>query len=182
MRSEKSAEIEMRGAEFKRSGCSALPYSALRNPHSALGVTLLEMLVVITIIAVAGAVVFPAVTGGLENLRLKSSADRLANIFRYARERALRRQTVCQVTVDPEQRRVELEDLGLAPAGEEQSYRRGWDLPPEIVFEEERPRVFLFPPDGGVPQVSLRMANARGRTATVELDALTALPRVRMEQ
>ncbi len=146
------------------------------------GITLLEMVVVLTIIAVLGAIVFPSVTAGLDTLRLKSAADRLANTFRYARVRALRQQTVCQVTVDPERRRVELEDLGGATASGEPSYRRSWQLPPEIVVEPSRMRTFIFPPNGGMPRVGLRLINARGRAVTVEFDVLTALPRVEWER
>ena len=146
------------------------------------GITLLEMVVVLTIIAVLGAIVFPSVTAGLDTLRLKSAADRLANTFRYARVRALRQQTVCQVTVDPERRRVELEDLKGAAASGKPSYQRSWQLPPGIVVEPRRMRTFVFPPDGGTPQVALRLINARGRAATVEFDVLTALPRVEWER
>ena len=145
------------------------------------GITLLEMVVVLTIIAVLGAIVFPSVTAGLDTLRLKSAADRLANTFRYARVRALRQQTVCQVTVDPERRQVELEDLGRAAPGTKPSYRRAWRLPPEIAVEPRGMRTFVFPPDGGTPQVALRLVNARGRAVTVEFDVLTALPRVEWE-
>ena len=136
---------------------------------------------VITIVAVVGGVVFPSVTAGLDTLRLKSTADRLANTFRFARDRALRRQTICQVTVDPKQRRVEFEDLGLAAASESEPYRRSWEIPPEIIVRLERARTFVFPPDGGNPHVDITLANARGRTAAVEFDFLSALPRVRIE-
>ena len=131
---------------------------------------------VLTIIAVMAGVVFPGVTAGLDTLRLKSTADRLASTFRFARERALRRQTVCQVTVDPARRAVELEDLGPSP------YRRSWELPQQIVLRPERVRTFVFPPDGASPHIGLTLANSRGRTASVEFDLLSALPRVRIDQ
>ena len=160
-----------------------MPMWRAGNNSGSRGITLLEVLVVLTLIALMGGVVFPAVTAGLDTLRLKSTADRLANTFRYARERALRRQTVCQVTVDPARRVVEFEDLGAG------AYRRSWDLPQEIMLRPgaassaptpERARAFVFPPDGGTPQIGLTLANARGRTASVEFDLLSALPRVRM--
>lgn len=153
-----------------------------RAARAQRGITLLEMVVVLTILAVVGGVVFPSVTAGLDTLRLKSTADRLANTFRYARERALRRQTVCQVTVDPERHRVEFEDVGMATASGNQSYRRSWELPLGIVVEPRRTRTFVFPPDGGTPRIGIQLANERGRTATVEFDVLTALPRVRLER
>jgi len=142
----------------------------------ARGVTLLELMVVITLIAVAGGLVFPSVSAGLDRLRLKSAAERLAATLRYAREHALHRQTVCQVTVDPERRVVEFEELG-GDGGR----RRSWELPPEIAVRAERPRALLFSPDGGVPRLHLELVGARGRTATIEFDFLTALPQVRIQ-
>lgn len=140
--------------------------------NKAGGITLVEVLVVLVIISIMGALVFPRVTAGLDTLRLKSTADRLANTIRGARERALRRQTVCQVTVDAARRIVEVEDL------RDPRYRRTWDIPDEVTVRQERPAVFLFGPDGSGPEVRLALANQRGRTASIGFELLTALPRV----
>lgn len=134
--------------------------------------TLIEVMVVITIIAIMGAVVFPSVSGGFNNLRLKTSAERLGNTFRYARERALRTHRVCQVTVDPERGSVEMYAPGRPP------YRGHWELPPSVSFRAERVRSYVFTPDGAAPQIDVVLANDRGRTASVRFDLLTGLPQV----
>ncbi len=149
-------------------------WPAGNNKHASRGITLMELLVALTIMALVGGVLYPSVVAGLDTLRLKSAADRLANTFRFARERALRRQTVCQVTVDPAGGLVAVEDAGAEP------YRRSWEMPRGVVVREERRRTFVFPPDGGAPHIGLTLANARGRTASVEFDLLSALPRARV--
>ena len=136
------------------------------------GFTLLEVLVVLTILALAGGVVWPSVASGLDTLRLKSAASRLGNTLRYARERAVRRHSVCQVTVDPAAHTVVLEEFG------EPSFRRSWELPTEVLIRADRPRSFLFSPDGGAPQIVVTLANGRGHTAEVEFDLLAGTPKV----
>ncbi len=144
----------------------------MRRGRRNAGMTLVEVMVVVTIVAIAGAAILPSVAAGLDSLRLKSTADRLANTFRYAREHALRMQVVCQVTVDPQKNRVEMQALGR------QVVRREWEMPAEITVREYRPRTFVFTPDGGSPRVQITLENPRGRTAVVEMDVLTALPSV----
>jgi len=160
--------------------------SAIRNPQpvpaqsgSAIaGVTLLEMLVVLAIIAIAGAVVFPSITSGLETVRLRTTAERLGSTFRFARETALYRQAICQVTVDPERQMVSLEEIN--PRQPAASRLRNWELPPEVRADIPRAGVYIFAPDGGGPEIRLVLRNSRGRTALVELDVLTGLPKVTM--
>jgi general secretion pathway protein H len=153
------------------------PQSAIRNPQ--LGVTLIEMLVVVAIIAIAGAIVLPGVTTGLENLKLRTTAERLGNTFRFARETALRRQVICQVTVDPQRRTVALEQVSAERGPASAAGTRSWEMPAGIQVRLERARAFVFAPGGG-PNISLTLVNSRGRAALVELDVLTGLPRVSM--
>lgn len=136
------------------------------------GVTLLEMLIVMTLVGLMAAVVGPSVGAGLDTLRLESSAERVAASLKLARDRAVRTRHYMEVTVDPESRRVALSDL-------EGEYARSWDLPETITVKAERPQAFLFPPDGAPPAVRLELENSRGRKALVEMDPFTAFPTVK---
>jgi general secretion pathway protein H len=159
-----------------------MPGSTRLHPRQARarGVTLLEVLVVVTVIGIIAGIAYPGVTSGLDNLRLKSVADRLAHTFRHARDLAQQRQTVCQVTVDPELRLVEFEDLAAALEGGVGGEPRRWEVPPEITVRLDRRRAFLFAPDGGAPRIDVVLANSRGRTARVSFEPLSGLPLVEM--
>jgi len=143
------------------------------------GVTLMEMLVVLTIIAIAGAIVYPSVGSGLDNVRLRTTAERLGSTFRFARDTALHHEVVCQVTVDPEQQRVSLEEIDARhPAA---SRLRSWEMPPGVRVDLQRAGIYIFGPDGGGPEIKLALRNSRGRTALVEVDPLTGLPQVTVQ-
>jgi len=135
------------------------------------GITLMEMLVVMTLIGLLASVATPSVTAGMETVKLRSSAERVAATLRLARERAVRTRHYFQVTVDPQTRRVELRDL-------EGDFVRDWTLPETISVKAERSLLFLFGPDGSVPSLHVDLENSKRRTASVEMDAFTALPAV----
>ncbi len=56
------------------------------------GVTLLEMMIVVTLLAVAMGLVYPSVNNGLDGIRLRSAADGIAGVVNSALTRAERRQ------------------------------------------------------------------------------------------
>src|SRR5450755_1618135 len=63
------------------------------------GVTLLELLVVMTIIAVLTAVTYPTASAGLDSLRLRSASDRVMALLNLALDRADRVQQVVEIRV-----------------------------------------------------------------------------------
>ncbi len=131
------------------------------------GVTLIEVLVVATLIGLVAAVAAPSVGSGVETVKLRSSAERLAATFRLARERAVRSRHYWQVSVDAKTGRVELRDL-------EGQYARDWEL--SAIADQQIS--LQFPPDGSVPAGKVVLRNSRGRTATVETDPFTAFAAV----
>lgn len=81
---------------------------ASRSPPrraKASGVTLLEMLLVLALIALAAALAAAALTGGLDGLRLRSSAKEIAGQLRYTRALAIASGQPQRFVVDPRQRR-----------------------------------------------------------------------------
>jgi|WetSurMetagenome_2_1015567.scaffolds.fasta_scaffold821435_2 general secretion pathway protein H len=72
------------------------------------GFTLLELIVVVLLIALALGVVYPSMTRGNASLHLKSCGRDVLNVFRYAREKAVTDQTGTIVAIDKDQQIMEL--------------------------------------------------------------------------
>ncbi|MFO1322722.1 MAG: GspH/FimT family protein [Burkholderiales bacterium] len=72
------------------------------NLAHAAGVTLLELLVVLMVIAIASAIVIPMIGGGVSNAEMRSAARQLASGLRMARSEAVsqRRETFLVIDLD----------------------------------------------------------------------------------
>ena len=140
--------------------------------REARGVTLIEMLVVMTLVGLLAAVVAPSVGSGVETVRLRATGERLAATLRMARTRALRTQHYMQVSVDPQSRAVELRDL-------EGGSVSAWEIPNTIEVQSKRPLTFLVYPDGGSQVMRVGLRNQRGRQVEVAPDPFTMFPTVR---
>lgn len=68
------------------------------------GFTLLEMLVVVTLVAALSAILFGAMNGGMDGLRLRSAAKEIAAELRFARAQAIATGTVQRFVVVPGKR------------------------------------------------------------------------------
>ena len=143
------------------------------------GVTLMEVLVVVAIASILLAIVFPAVGSGLGTLELQSAATRLAAASRYARDQAVHRQRTLQLEIDPAAGVLSVADL-------DGSGEWRYELPPsvriEAVLPEEnlassRNRSFFFLPDGSAPAFEVVLTNTRRQVAVIG-DPLTGTARV----
>ncbi len=99
------------------------------------GVTLIELLIVLTLIALVTGISYPSAAAGVESLRLRSVSDQVVNFLNTAIDRAGRREQVIEVWIAPKDnvliarspdlefsRRLELPDgyriLAVLPAAE----------------------------------------------------------------
>jgi prepilin-type N-terminal cleavage/methylation domain-containing protein len=152
------------------------------------GVTLFEMLVVVSLIAVMIAISFPAITSGLDSLRLRSSASDLIGAFNLALTRADRLQEAVDVTISAAGHFVEARTMASRIV-------RRTELPKEIriahVFPEEAlltpsenralpDRHFLIYPNGAVPRITIDLVNEHGAHRFVLLDPITGVARERV--
>ena len=135
------------------------------------GVTLLELVVVLTIMATAMALTLPSFGKGLQRWRLEGAVREMVTLFRFARNQAVTRQIPLQVLVDRE-RRVYWVDSATAPVlgDPDQAAEKGIRLsalPDGIGFGEARV--------GGRPQETERIGvhfYPKGNSAGAELEIL----------
>lgn len=113
------------------------------------GITLVELLIGLTIIALILAIAWPNVTSGIDGIRLRTAVDNIAVFFTEARNMSDRLQTPVQVTVLPEEDRLRAVTIDGA-------WRNVYDLPDRIhiLLPREPGAVILFP---GAPAPGLRL-------------------------
>ncbi len=143
--------------------------SARARPAQA-GITLIEMLVVMTLIGLAVSIAYPTVAGGLSGIRLRGAIEAAQTFFLQAKQYADRRQEVVQLTIDPAGNRLralsetgswaetlEFED-GIAVAGREEAHS-----------------VILFP-GSPAPAFELMLAAGGDERLGFRVNVLTGLP------
>jgi prepilin-type N-terminal cleavage/methylation domain-containing protein len=159
--------------------------SRTRRPkRHAAGMTLLELVVVITILSLMAGLVAPHMGPWLDTWKLRSAAERVAQTFRYTRARALFEQHFYVVEILPQQRLVRI----LQP---DSAVVREFSLPDGIQIEAadaqgrgRTPEVvsFIFPPSGEVEEKNLWLRNSQGRAVKIHLDFLLGGPGVEIAE
>ena len=137
------------------------------------GVTLVELLIVLMIIAVIAGVSFPALTSGLSSIRLSSASGSAASFLTTTMNRVDRREEAAAVVISPKEN---LLAVYTAASGEKPD--RTLDMPRGITIEGEEPRRFLLMPGGTVPRMTLVLDNDKGARSSVEIDPATGVPKV----
>ncbi len=155
------------------------------DPKRRRGVTLVEMLVVVAIIAVMAGVAFPTVSAGLDSIRLTAATDSVVSFMNAALNQAQRRQQVVAVAISKTDNSLELRST-------EPGFHKSLKLPdgisirnvfPELPQEQEGPRRFLLYPGGTMPRFGVEIAGRRGLSRAVRIDPITGVPKVeRLEQ
>jgi hypothetical protein len=140
------------------------------------------MMVVVALIAILAGISYPAVSSGLDSVRLSSAADSVASLLQSAVNRAERRQELMEISISRP-------DRALAATGV--NYQKRLDLPDGIGIAEILPaapvdpaviRRFLIYPSGAPPRIGLRLANERGGQRLISLDPVTGVPQIERVQ
>jgi prepilin-type N-terminal cleavage/methylation domain-containing protein len=144
------------------------------------GVTLIEMMVVIIIIALIVSVSTPSVTAGIDAVRLATATSSVASFLNSAVTRTERRQRPVELTISPNDNRIQFISTDAGSG-------RQLILPDGIVLEAvhaaptddpESGRRWLLMPGGAVPAIAVQLANSHGGRRIVRLDPMTGFPRV----
>lgn len=137
------------------------------------GVTLIEMLVAVTIIAIIASVSFPALTAGLSSIRLSSASGSAASFLIAAMDRVDRREEPAAVVISPQDNALE---VFTAASGNKPD--RELQMPQSIRIEGEEPHRFLLMPGGTVPRMTIVLRNDKGARRSVQIDPTTGVPKI----
>jgi prepilin-type N-terminal cleavage/methylation domain-containing protein len=145
------------------------------------GVTLMEMVIVIGLIAILAGISFPGITSGLDSLHLTSATDNTAAFLNGALNRAERRQQPIEILILPDQNKFEL-------YSNEPGFSRELKLPDGITLEAVLPRIagepdnaprrLILAPGATPPAIGIQLASRKGQRRIVRLDPMTGFPRV----
>ena len=163
-----------------------MPISSVgRANRRTAGVTLIELLVVVALIAILAGLSFPAVSSGIDSLRMNSATNGIVGFFNSGLNRAERRQQVVQITISKA-------DNSLSLQSSEPGFTRRLEMPDGVTIEQvlpdlqgdpNAPRSFLLYPGGTVPPFGVRLINRRRMERVVHVDPMTGVPVVdRVEQ
>jgi general secretion pathway protein H len=117
-----------------------------RPTEVARGFTLLELIVTLAVLALAVAVVTPAIGRGTDAVRARAEVAGFAAALRHARERAITSQRTHRVVIDPEAHNLTI----VAPpgAGDEREFRETRALPAKLGIDASRVLEVSFDPRG----------------------------------
>jgi type II secretory pathway pseudopilin PulG len=142
----------------------------------ARGVSLVEALIVVSLIALLAALSYAPVSAGLETLRLRAASDTVVKLLTTALDRAERHQSVVEVQILPVSNAILARTADL-------TFSRRLDLPQGTRIVGVAPaapgvdpravRRFLLYPGGAVPRIAVELEAANGRRRVVSLDPLT---------
>jgi len=148
--------------------------------RSQAGFSLLELVAVLMLLALATAIVIPSLGRGLATVQLKTSSREIAAAIRLARSKAVREQQVYLLGFDSEKNEVELASLNPG-------FRRSFELPRGIHVmnvsllemqgeREDKNPFFYFMPNGNSQSFQVSLQNEQGKTLKVINNNLKGMP------
>ena len=157
------------------------------------GYTLVELLIVLSIISIVSALMVPRVVGHISSMNLRTASQKTIATLRYARNRAVSERAIYIVTLNFDKRCIVLfkrkNGKTENPPSEKHLYtEKRYSLPNGVRFEkfitskeEERKqgiqKVFFFP-DGSSSGGKIFLSNTRGQQYLIQIDFITGLAKL----
>jgi prepilin-type N-terminal cleavage/methylation domain-containing protein len=157
-----------------------MPTSSVGRIRADSGVTLVEMLVVVALIALMVGISFPAITSGIDSLRLNAATNGVVSFLDYGLSRAERRQQMVEISISKM-------DNSLEMRSSEPGFYRKMQMPegvsivqvlPALPDDPDVTRNFLLYPGGTVPPLGVQLINRRSVQRMVRVDPITGVPHV----
>jgi prepilin-type N-terminal cleavage/methylation domain-containing protein len=144
------------------------------------GVTLIEMMVVVALISLMVGISFPAITSGIDSMRLKAATNSVVSFLDTGLSRAERRQQVVEITISKPDNSIEMRSS-------EPGFFRKLPMPegvsivqvlPQLPENPDAVRTFFLYPGGTVPPLGVQLINRRNVQRVVRVDPITGVPKV----
>ena len=144
------------------------------------GFTLLELMIVVFLLAMALSLSYPSLSRGSTALHLRATGRDILSTFRYAREKAVTEQAAMVLTVDREKQTLVLSD----------SLREGnrqYSLPDDVKIQRialggteilEGPLVVRFMPNGSSDNAEILLRSNTGSYLRIVSDPITGGARI----
>jgi len=144
------------------------------------------MLVVVALISLMVGVSYPAITSGIDSLRLNAATNGVVSFLDYGLSRAERRQQMVEITISKPENAIEMRSS-------EAGFYRRLQMPdgvrivrvlpplPESADPETARNFFLYPA-GTVPPLGLQLINRRNVQRVVRVDPITGVPHIEAPQ
>lgn len=160
-----------------------MPTSSVgRANRSSRGVTLIEMLIVVSIIGLIAGVMAPAISSGIDSVRVSTASESVSTFLNAAVNHAERRQQPVEVIILPKENR-------LVMYSNEPGFERELKMPDGIVIETVLPKIddstdlqegrrLILLPGATAPGIGVQIANSHGSRRIIRLDPMTGFPHV----
>lgn len=155
-----------------------------RTDPAEAGLTLIETMVVVLLISLMVGISYPAITSGIDSLRLKAAANGVVSFLDSGLNRAERRQQMIEISISKA-------DNSLEMRSSEPGFYRKMSLPDGISIVKVLPalpqqsadevngeRDFLMYPGGAVPPLGVELMNRKNVQRIVRVDPITGVPRL----
>lgn len=146
------------------------------------GITLIEMIMVLAIVAMVTAIAFPSVTSGLDSVRLSSASDSIASFLNAGLNRAERRQTPVEINISIAENKIKVISDSVRELNMPETIHIVRIHPVLPTGEDEQARSIILYPNGAIPRFGVEIASPRGFHRIVRVDPITGVPQVETVQ
>jgi prepilin-type N-terminal cleavage/methylation domain-containing protein len=147
------------------------------------GITLIEMLIVVSIISLMAGLTYPAVTAGIDSVRMRSAADATAGFLNQAMTACERRQQAVEIQVKKNTGSLSFRTV-------DETLVKRIDLPDGIFVADVLPaplaspdeRSILLYPGATFPRLTFVLATRKGARRLIRIDPVVGMPVVEVPQ
>lgn len=133
---------------------------------------MIEMMIVVTIVALMTGVAYPSIVSGLASVRLTSAAGSVSSFLTSSMNFVERREQAAALIIQPKGNRISRYTTSDTPD-------EVLELPAGVSFEDDEPRRILLQPGGTVPRIELDLRNEKGSRRGVFVDPVTGVTSVK---